>query len=205
MVMETAAAPSRPKRPAAPRVCVFCGASMGARPDYAEAARAAGRALAARGLGVVYGGTSVGLMGQLAEAALAGGAEVIGVLPGSLVEKEIAHRGLSELHVVDSLAERKQLMFDLSAGFLALPGGTGTLDELSEMLTWAQLGFHAKPLGVLNVAGYYDLLLGFLNHAVAEGLIKARHLALLEVGQTPEALVDALAARLPAASAGAAS
>jgi uncharacterized protein (TIGR00730 family) len=185
-------------RTATRRLCVFCGASPGARAEYGEAARALGRLLAQRGLGLVYGGTHVGLMGQLADAALAGGAEVIGVLPGSLVEKELAHPGLSALHVVDSLAARKQLMFDLADAFAALPGGTGTLDELTEMLTWAQLGFHRKPLGVLNVSGYFDALLDFLRHAVAEGMLRERHLAVLTVERDPARLLDAL---LPATAA----
>jgi uncharacterized protein (TIGR00730 family) len=174
------------------RVCVFCGSHLGARPDYALAARELGALLARRGLGLVYGGTHIGLMGELADAALAGGAEVIGVLPGSLVEKELAHRGLTALHVVDSLAGRKQLMFELSDAFVSLPGGTGTLDELSEMLTWAQLGFHAKPMGVLNVAGYFDPLLAWLRHAVVEGMVNERHLALLAVERDPQRLLDAL-------------
>jgi len=171
---------------------VFCGAHVGARPAYAQAARELGRALAERGLGLVYGGTSIGLMGLLADAALAAGAEVIGVLPGALAEKELAHRGLSTLHVVDSLAERKQLMFDLSDAFVALPGGTGTLDELSEMLTWAQLGLHRKPLALLNVAGYFDQLLGFLRHGVAEGMVREQHLAALAVEQEPGPLLERL-------------
>jgi len=182
---------SRPA-PGTRRVCVFCGAHVGARPEYAQAARELGHELATRGLGLVYGGTSIGLMGVLAEAALDGGAEVIGVLPGSLVEKEIAHRGLSALHVVDSLAHRKQLMFDLSDAFVALPGGTGTLDELSEMLTWAQLGLHSKPVALLNVAGYFDGLLGFLRHAVAEGMVREQNLAALAVEQACEPLLARL-------------
>jgi hypothetical protein len=190
----TAAAPRRR------RLCVFCGSRLGARPVYAEAARELGALAARRGLGLVYGGTSIGLMGQVAEAALAQGAEVIGVLPTSLVEKEIAHPSLSRLHVVDSLAQRKQIMFDLSDAFVALPGGTGTLDEVTEMLTWAQLGIHEKPLGVLNTAGYYDTLLAFLRTAVREGFVSERHAALIAVESDPARLLDAL---LPPAAAGA--
>jgi hypothetical protein len=202
MARETSAAAQTGPGAGARRICVFCGAHEGARPEYAQAARETGRLIAARGLGVVYGGTSIGLMGLVADAALAGGAEVIGVLPGSLVEKEIAHRGLSDLRVVQSLAERKQLMFDLSDAFVTLPGGTGTLDELSEMLTWAQLGFSSKPLGVLNVSGYFDPLLGWLRHAVAEGMVIERHLALLSVESDPARLLEALLGRPAAAAAG---
>lgn len=194
---------TKPREPRARRLCVFCGAHVGAREAYADAAREVGRLVAERGLGLVYGGTSIGLMGLLAEAALAGGAEVIGILPGNLVEKEIAHRGLSELHVVDSLAERKQLMFDLADGFVSLPGGTGTLDELSEMLTWAQLGFHSKPMGVLNVAGYFDPLLDFLRRGVSEGFVRERHLSLLLVEPDPARLLDRVAATLDAGAAAA--
>jgi len=190
-----------PAGPLPRRICVFCGSALGARPEYAAAARELGRLLAEQGLGVVYGGTSIGLMGALADAALAAGGEVIGVLPGSLEKKEIAHRGLTGLHVVDTLAERKQRMFELSGGFVSLPGGTGTLDELSEMLTWAQLGFHEKPMGLLNVAGYFDGLLAFLRHAAAEGLLKERHLALLHVESDPARLLERLQAALPGAAA----
>ncbi len=175
------------------RVCVFCGASMGNRPLYAETAREAGRVLGERGLGLVYGGTSIGMMGQVADAALRAGGSAVGILPRSLEDKEIAHPTLSELRVVDSLAERKQLMFDLSDAFLVLPGGTGTLDELSEMMTWAQLGYHAKPIGVLNLEGYFDGLLAFLRHAVGEGLLRQRHLELLTVDTALAPLVEALA------------
>jgi len=184
----TAAADATRRR----RLCVFCGAKMGARPAYAEVARELGALAADRGLGLVYGGTSIGLMGQVAEAALSRGAEVIGVLPTSLVEKEIAHPSLARLHVVDSLAQRKQIMFDLSDAFLALPGGTGTLDEVTEMLTWAQLGFHSKPMGMLNTEGYYDGLMGFLRHAVQEGFVNERHAALIAVEDDPARLLDAL-------------
>lgn len=173
------------------RVCVFCGSNPGARSEYAEAARSVGRILAKRGLGVVFGGGNVGLMAQVASAALAEGGKVIGVIPGVLVEKELAHTGVTDLRVVDSMHERKAMMADLSDAFIALPGGWGTLEELFETVTWAQLGFHEKPVGLLNVLGFYDGLLRFLDHAVAEGFLKAKHRALLLVGDSPEALLDA--------------
>ncbi|MEE8434316.1 MAG: TIGR00730 family Rossman fold protein [bacterium] len=171
------------------RICVFCGASLGARPEYAEAAEALGRLMAKEQWGLVYGGTKIGLMGRIADAVLAGGGEAIGVLPRSLVEKEIAHPDLNQLLIVDSLAERKQHMFDLSDAFAALPGGLGTLDELSEMLTWAQLGYHQKPVALLNTGGYFDSLLDFLRHAASEGLVREKHLALLGVAESPETLL----------------
>lgn len=171
------------------RLCVFCGASPGARPEYAEAAENLGRLMAREQWGLVYGGTNIGLMGRIADAVLAGGGEAIGVLPGSLVDKGIAHAGLNELLIVDSLAERKQRMFDLSAAFVAMPGGFGTLDELSEMLAWAQLGYHQKPVALLNTAGYFDSLLDFLRHAAGEGLLREKHLALLGIAENPEMLL----------------
>lgn len=182
------------------RICVFCGAALGARREFAQAATALGRLMADRGLGLVYGGTHIGLMGQLADAVLDAGGEVIGVLPRTLMEREIAHGGLTKLHVVDSLAERKQLMHDLCDAFAALPGGLGTLDELSEMLTWAQLGIHQKPLGLLNVASYFDGLLAFLRHAVREGLVRQAHLDLVKVATTPQELLWTLAGGTAAGS-----
>jgi uncharacterized protein (TIGR00730 family) len=173
------------------RLCVFSGSSPGAHPDYAEATAALGRALAGAGIGVVYGGASVGLMGTVADAALAAGGEVVGVIPAALRDREIAHPGLSELHVVGSMHERKALMADLSDGFVALPGGTGTLDELFEVYTWTQLGLHAKPLGLLDVRGYYASLVAFLDHAVAERFVTAEHREMLVVAEGPEALLDA--------------
>jgi uncharacterized protein (TIGR00730 family) len=173
------------------RLCVFSGSSPGAHPDYAEATAALGRALAGAGIGVVYGGASVGLMGTVADAALAAGGEVVGVIPAALRDREIAHPGLSELHVVGSMHERKALMADLSDGFVALPGGTGTLDELFEVYTWTQLGLHAKPLGLLDVRGYYASLVAFLDHAVAERFVTAEHREMLVVAERPEALLDA--------------
>lgn len=170
------------------RLCVYCGSNRGGRPIFAEAASALGRELAARGIGLVYGGGHVGLMGVLADAVLQGGGEVIGVIPQTLQDKELGHRGLAELHVVNSMHERKQLMADLSDGFMALPGGVGTLEELFESFTWLQLGFHEKPVGLLNVAGFYDGLVAFMRHLRNEGFLKPEHEQCL--------LMDADAARL---------
>jgi hypothetical protein len=172
------------------RVCVFCGSSPGTGPVYLEAARAAGRALAARGLGLVYGGGSVGLMGAIADAALGAGAEVIGVIPRALQLRELAHGGLTTLHVVGSMHERKARMAELADAFVALPGGLGTLEELAEILTWAQLGLHARPVGLLDVAGYYGPLVAFLDHAVAEGFVRPDHRRLVLVERDPAALLD---------------
>lgn len=158
--------------PAIRRVCVFCGSASGSRPGYAGAARELGTRLAHRGIGLVYGGAAVGLMGTVADAALAAGGEVIGVIPGALVDREIAHPGLSELHVVGSMHERKALMAELSGAFVALPGGLGTLEELFEVCTWRQLGLHAKPIALLDVEGYWAGLLAFLAHTEAEGFLR---------------------------------
>ncbi len=179
------------------RVCVFCGSNAGSRPEYADAARAVGRTLAKRGLGVVFGGGNVGLMAEVANAAIVEGGEVIGIIPGALVEKELAHAGVTELQVVSSMHERKARMAELSDAFIALPGGWGTLEELFEMVTWAQLGFHGKPVGLLNVLGFYDGMLRFLDHAVAEGFLKAKHRALLLPGDSIEALLEAFARYQP--------
>ncbi len=179
------------------RLCVFCGSSAGARPDYLDAARALGGAIAAAGGTLVYGGAKVGLMGAVADAALAAGAPVIGVMPRSLVEKEIAHEGLSELHVVGSMHERKALMADRSDGFVALPGGIGTLEELFEVWTWAQLGYHAKPVGLLDVAGFYGRLAAFLDHQVDEAFVRAAHRDMLIVETDPSRLIDRFAAYEP--------
>ncbi|HTU98248.1 MAG TPA: TIGR00730 family Rossman fold protein [Solirubrobacteraceae bacterium] len=175
------------------RVLVFCGSSPGARPEYAEAADALGRLLAARGLGLVYGGARVGLMGAVADGALAAGGEVVGVIPRQLVEHEIAHTGLTELHEVATMHERKALMADLSDAVTALPGGTGTLDELFELFTWSQLGLHHMPIGVLDVAGYWQPLLALLDHMVAERLLRAEHRDTLLVSADASELLDALA------------
>jgi len=180
------------------RICVFCGASPGNDPRHAEAARALGRAIAARGLELVYGRGSIGLMGTVADAALAAGARVIGVIPQVLQIRELAHRGLSELRVVGSMHERKALMAELSGGFIALPGGMGTLEELSEVLTWAQLGLHARPVGLLDVGGYYRPLVAFFDQAVASGFLRPAHRAILQEAEAPEALLDLLASWRPA-------
>jgi uncharacterized protein (TIGR00730 family) len=179
------------------RVCVFCGSSTGRNPAHLEAARRMGRALAARGLGVVYGGGSVGLMGALADAALAAGGEVVGVIPRALQLRELAHGGLTTLHVVGSMHERKARMAELADGFVALPGGMGTLEEFAEVLTWAQLGLHARPCGLLDVAGYYRPLISFFDAAAAEGFVRPEHRRLVLVAGEPDALLDALEAWQP--------
>jgi uncharacterized protein (TIGR00730 family) len=179
------------------RVCVFCGSNEGARPEYAAEARALGAELAARKIELVYGGGSVGLMGVLAEAVLAAGGSAIGVIPGPLATKELAHTGLTELRVVASMHERKATMTALADGFIALPGGLGTLEELFEVLTWAQLGIHQKPVGVLDVCGYFAGLRATLAHGVREGLIRREHADLLMFGATPVELLDRFAAWRP--------
>lgn len=156
-------------------ICVYCGANPGNKPAYAAAAEALGKAIASQGMRLVYGAGNIGLMGIVADAALAAGGEVIGVIPQGLMEKEVGHQGLTQLHVVDSMHSRKAMMANLSDAFIALPGGFGTLEELAEIATWTQLGFHRKPLGLLNVEGFYDALLGFFDHAVREGFLKAVH------------------------------
>jgi hypothetical protein len=175
------------------RVCVFCGASSGRRPLYAETARAFGAALARRGLGLVYGGGHVGLMGAVADGALAAGGEAVGVIPQELVDRELAHGGLTQLHVVGSLHARKALMAELSDAFVALPGGFGTLDELMEQLTWAQLGLHAKPVGLFDVDGYWAPLIALARHATEEGFVRESDLAAIAVGDDPDLLLDRLA------------
>lgn len=175
------------------RVCVFCGSNPGARPAYADAARALGEVLAARRIGLVYGGGRVGLMGILADAALAAGGEVIGVIPRALATKEIAHDGVSELRVVASMHERKAQMAALADGFVALPGGFGMLDELFEVVTWAQLGLHAKPIGVLNVAGYFDALGVVVEQGIAERFIHPGYRVLLTYAERAGDLLDAMA------------
>jgi hypothetical protein len=179
------------------RVCVYCGSSSGARPHYAAAAKHTGTLLGARGIGLVFGGGGVGLMGIVADAALAAGAEVIGVIPNALAAKEVAHRKLTDLRVVGSMHERKAVMADLADAFIALPGGMGTLDELFEILTWAQLGLHEKPAGLLDVEGYFRPLVTFLDHAVTEGFVREPHRRLLTVADTPEALLEAFEMHQP--------
>ncbi|MGH2892610.1 MAG: TIGR00730 family Rossman fold protein [Solirubrobacteraceae bacterium] len=176
------------------RVLVFCGSSPGARVEYAAAAGELGRLLSKRGLGVVYGGASVGLMGAVADGALAAGGEVIGVIPRQLVEHEIAHPGLTELREVSTMHERKALMAELADAVIAMPGGTGTLDELFELFTWSQLGLHRKPIGLLDVAGYWQPLLAMLDNMVAERLLRAEHRATLLVSTDASDLLDQLAA-----------
>ncbi len=171
------------------RVCVFCGSNSGTSPAFAQAAAHLGGVLAKQGLEVVFGGGHVGLMGALADAALAGGAKVHGVIPRSLVERELAHRGVTSLRIVDNMHQRKQLMADVSDAFIALPGGVGTLDELCEILTWAQLGLHAKPIGLLDVAGYFQGLRMQLERARQEGLLRPEHHALLLVDTAAEPLL----------------
>jgi hypothetical protein len=175
------------------RVCVFCGGNPGARPSYAAAAQRLGDALAARGLVLVYGGASTGLMGTIADAALARGGEVVGVLPEFMVAREVAHRGLTEMVLVGSMHERKAEMGARSDAFVALPGGFGTMDELFEVLTWSQLGLHQKPVALLDVDGYYDALVAFLDHATREGLIRPEYRAMLFVDSDVERLLDRLA------------
>jgi uncharacterized protein (TIGR00730 family) len=182
------------------RVCVFCGSSPGARPEYAAVARWLGATLARRGIGLVYGGASVGIMGTLADAVLAEGGEVIGVIPRSLVDREVAHGALTEQHVVDSMHQRKAMMAELADTFIALPGGLGTLEELFEIWTWGLLGLHAKPFGLLDVEGYFAPLIAFLDHGVVEGFIREPHRALVLVDTHPELLLDRLARYRPPAA-----
>ena len=172
------------------RLCVFCGSSVGARPEYADVARGLGAELARRGLGLVYGGGRVGLMGVLADSVLAQGGEVIGVIPRGLVARELGHQGLTELRIVDSMHERKATMASLSDGFVALPGGLGTLEETLEMLTWVQLGIHAKPVGLLNALRYYDGLVALLSHALDEGFVRREYAGLLLTEDSAPALLD---------------
>jgi uncharacterized protein (TIGR00730 family) len=174
------------------RICVFCGSSSGVHSSYAEAAQAVGRLLCRRGVELVYGGGNVGLMGVLADACLAEGGRVIGVIPQALVDKEVAHLGLTELRVVSSMHERKAIMAELSDAFAALPGGYGTWEELFEMLTWTQLGIQRKPCGLLNVNGYYDPLLKLADQAVSEGFLREANRELLLSDDEPERLLDRL-------------
>ncbi|WP_022666763.1 TIGR00730 family Rossman fold protein [Desulfospira joergensenii] len=171
-------------------LCVYCGSNPGLRPEYGRAAAALAREFLKQGFDLVYGGAGVGIMGIIADTMLAGGGRVIGVMPQALVDKEVSHPGLTELKIVGSMHERKALMAKLSDGFIALPGGLGTLEELLEVLTWTQLGFHRKPCGLLNVLGYYDHLKSFLDLATAEGFIMEAHRPMLIVERDPEQLIQ---------------
>ena len=175
------------------RIAVYCGSATPADPVYIEAARMVGHALAKRGIGVVYGGGKLGLMGAVADSALAAGGEVIGIIPTALVNAEVAHRGLTQLEVVDTMHERKARFVDLSDGFINLPGGTGTMDELWEALSWAQLGYHSDPIGLLNIAGYYDKLVEFWEHMGEVGFVRPQHQGLLLVDETLDGLLDKMA------------
>lgn len=175
------------------RICVFCGSSLGNNVEYSEAAVTLGGLLASRGIALVYGGGNVGLMGVIANAVLDAGGEVIGVIPHSLAQREIEHRGLTQLHVVDSMHTRKAMMADLADAFIAMPGGVGTFEEFFEAVTWTQLGLHRKPCGLLNVAGFYSPLAAFIDQAVSEGFIKPVHRASIVVDDNAERLLDTLA------------
>ena len=171
------------------RLAVYCGSATPSDPRYIELAREVGTTLARRGIGVVYGGGKVGLMGALADSALAAGGEVIGIIPDALVGRELAHQGLTELHVVATMHERKRAFTDLSDGFVTLPGGVGTMDELWEAVSWAQLGYHDKPVGLLNALGYYDGLIAFNRHMAATGFVRAQHAQILIDADTMESLL----------------
>ncbi|MBV9791072.1 MAG: TIGR00730 family Rossman fold protein [Chloroflexi bacterium] len=179
------------------KICVFCGSSPGLLPDYLTAARELGAALVRHDLGLVYGGAHVGLMGEIANSVMQHGGEVIGVMPQSLIDREIAHRGLSELHVVQSMHERKAKMAELADGFIALPGGFGTLEELFEIVTWGQLGLHRKPFGLLNVNQFFDQLIGFLDFAVGQQFIRPQHREMILVDAEADRLLARFAAYEP--------
>lgn len=182
-------------------LCIYCGARVGARPSYEAAAQTVGRLIGERGWQLVYGGGNAGLMGVVANATLQAGGRVVGVIPHSLMERELGHKGLHELHVVETMHERKQMMAERADAFLALPGGIGTFEELFEVWTWRQLGYHDKPVGLLNVDGYYDALLGFLDQGVAEGFLPLAQRQLLSASSDPLALIDQLAQDAMAATA----
>lgn len=180
-----------------PSICVYCGSNPGKSPEYIEAAHILGRELVQRGLGLVYGGASIGVMGAVADAVLEAGGNAVGVIPHSLATREVAHSGLNELFVVESMHERKARMAELSAGFIALPGGWGTIEEIFEVLTWAQLGFHDKPCGLLNVKGYYDHLGAFLEHAMLERFVREEYRPMMMIESQPAVLLDRFASYQP--------
>lgn len=184
------------------RLAIYCGSATPADPVYIENARFVGRTLAERGIGVVYGGGRLGLMGAIADSALEAGGEVIGVIPQALVDAEVAHRGCSELHVVRTMHERKQAFTDLSDGFITLPGGTGTMDELWEAMSWAQIGYHANPVGLLNVAGYYDGLIEFVAKMGEVGFLRPQHQSILIIDNDLDALLAKMAAHVPTQTVG---
>lgn len=180
-----------------PRACVFCGSAGGSDPAFADAAYATGRALAEAGIGVVFGGGRVGMMGQVANGALAAGGEVLGVIPRALTQAEVAHDGVTEMFVVNTMHERKAMMAHLSSAFISLPGGFGTLEETMEVVTWLQLGFHDKPVALLDVKGFFDSLFAFFAHAEEAGFLQPRHRGLIRRFEDPVALVGALSSRVP--------
>lgn len=184
------------------RLAIYCGSATPADPIYIENARFVGRTLAERGIGVVYGGGRLGLMGAIADSALEAGGEVIGVIPQALVDAEVAHRGCTELHVVRTMHERKQAFTDLSDGFITLPGGTGTMDELWEAMSWAQIGYHANPVGLLNVAGYYDGLIEFVAKMGEVGFLRPQHQSLLIIDNDLDGLLTKMAAHVPTQTVG---
>jgi uncharacterized protein (TIGR00730 family) len=181
------------------KICVYCGSSSGKSPEYLESARVLAKEMVKRNIGLVYGGANVGIMGEIANTMLANGGDVTGIIPQSLVDKEVGHFGLTELKVVGSMHERKAIMADLSDGFIALPGGLGTLEELFEVLTWSQLGFHHKPCALLNIKQYYESLSVFLDHAVDEEFVKPIHREMLLVASDPSQLLDAMESYQPPA------
>jgi len=174
------------------KLCVYCGSSVGKRPEYHEGAKQLAKILVSRGIDLVYGGAAIGVMGIIADAVLEGGGKVTGIIPEDLMGKEVAHQGITELMVVPSMHERKAVMADISDGFIALPGGIGTLEELFEIFTWAQLGFHSKPVGLLNINGYFDNLIKFLDTAVDEQFMNITHRSMLVVEHDPELLIQRL-------------
>ncbi|QDX26798.1 TIGR00730 family Rossman fold protein [Sphingomonas suaedae] len=184
------------------RLAIYCGSATPADPVYIDNARFVGRTLAERGIGVVYGGGRLGLMGAVADAALEAGGEVIGVIPQALVDAEVAHRGCTELHVVRTMHERKQAFTDMSDGFVTLPGGTGTMDELWEAMSWAQIGYHANPVGLLNVSGYYDGLIQFVAKMGEVGFLRPQHQSILLIDDTLDGLLDKMAGHVPATTIG---